>query len=125
MSDIAVRFGFVPSEDKQGKEPGMGLYNVRQSTKSQFVIPLSSAFKYADEAYLMRSSFAIAQYLEMFPDAFLINRIADTILNNLDELIKHKPAEKEEGRAFGEGKIVIDGETLGEFEAHTNGDVIK
>ena len=125
MADIAVRFGFVPTADKQGKEPGMGIYNVRQSSRSQYVIPLSSAYKYVDQAYLMRASFAIAQYLEMFPDAFLVNRIADTILSNLDELIRHRPADKEDGHAIGEGKIVIDGETIGEFEAHTNGDVIR
>ncbi len=122
MSDIAVRFGYEP--DEVGKEPAMGIYNVRQSTRSQYIIPLSSAYKYADQAYLMRASFAIAQYLQMHPDAFLINRIADTILNNLGTLIGYKPADKEEGRAFGEGKVIIEGETIGEFEAHTNGDVI-
>jgi hypothetical protein len=123
MSDIAVRFGFVP--DGEGKEPAMGLYNVRQSGQAQWAIPLSAAFKYTDQEYLMRTSFAIAQYLGMFPDAFLINRIADTILNNLDALIKQKPAGKGEGRAFGEGKMMVDGETIGEFEAYTNGDIVR
>lgn len=123
MSDIGVRFGQVPTET--GKEPAMGLYNIRQSRKSMFAIPLSCAYKYTDQAYLMRAAFAIAQYLQMFPDAFLINRIADTILSNLDTLIAQKPAEKSEGQAFGEGKLMVDGETLGEFEAYTNGDIIR
>ena len=124
MSDVAVRFGYV--EDEEGeREPAMGIYSTEHSSRSQFAIPLSSLYKYTDQPYLLRASFAIAQYLNMFPDQFLVNRIADTILNNIDTLVKYLPAEKEEGYAFGEGKVVVDGEVLGEFEALTNGDVIQ
>lgn len=124
MSDVAVRFGYV--EDEEGRrEPAMGIYSILHSSRAQFAIPLSSAYKYTDQGYLLRASFTVAQYLGMFPDQFLVNRIADTILDNMDTLVKYRPAEKEEGQAFGEAKLVVDGEVLGEFEAHTNGDIIK
>jgi len=124
MSDIAVRFGFIHDEDGD-REPAMGIYNVRNNRKAMYAIPLSSAYKYTDQAYMMRACFAISQYLQMHPDAFLINRIADTILSNLDTLIIQRPAGKEEGEVFGEGKVIVEGETIGEFEAYTNGDIVK
>jgi hypothetical protein len=125
-TDIGVRFGAVDAEDG-GKEPAMGLYNQRQQRAAMYAIPLSSAYKYADQGYLLRASFAIAQYLGMFPDRFLVDRIATTILDNLDSLIRHRPVglDLEEGSVFGEGEIRIDGEVADQFEANTNGTVTR
>ena len=125
MADVAVRFGAV-DDGKDGKEPAMGLYNPRQSTRNMYAIPLSAAHKYTDQGYLLRASFAIAQYLNMFPDQFLVNRIADTIVNNLETLVKHKPVGLDDkGEAFAEGEIRVNGERIEQFEAWTNGDVVK
>jgi len=126
MSDIGVRFGAVPTEEGE-KEPAMGLYNLRKQYDAMYAIPLSCAYKYADQGYLLRASFAIAQYLGMYPDRFLVDRIADTILNNLDSLVRHRPVGLDvgEGEVFGEGEIRVDGEVVDQFEANTNGTVTR
>ena len=43
MSDVAIRFGSVDTEN--GKEPAMGLYPTRMGRPPIFAIPLSSAYK--------------------------------------------------------------------------------
>lgn len=124
MSDITVQFGFVDDGDS-GKEPAMGIKRAVLGNTPIFAIPLSSAYKYADGEYLMKASFAIANFLGMFPDQFLINRIADLILNYLPDLIKSAPAKHEKGQAFAEGELRIDGERIEQFEAWTGGGLLK
>lgn len=124
MSDLAVRFGHLPTE--AGREPAMAIYPVRGGRRPpMFAIPLSSAYKYADPAYLMRASFGIAERLQMHPDQFLVNRIAGLILDNLDDLVKQRPAGPAPGRAFAEGELRVGGERIEQFEAHTNGVILK
>ncbi len=124
MTDIAVRFGFVDVDEKE-REPAMGLYPVRRGRPPMFAIPLSSAYKYTDAKYLAETSFKIAEMFGMHPDQFIINRIADTILSNIDALIKHvDPEEQHNGQAFAEGAVKIDGDTVQQFEAYTDGRIV-
>lgn len=80
---------------------------------------------YAEPDYLMASSFKIANFLGMFPDQFLINRIADLIMNYLPDLVKAKPIDTRKGQAFAEGEIRIDGDVIERFEAYTGGGIVK
>lgn len=127
MSDIYVRWGAVDLVDDDGrpyKEYAMGITKARMGKQPIYAIPLSSAYLYADPQYLVKASFNIAEFLGMHPDQFLINRIADLILNYLPDLIASKPTTEGEGRAFAEGSLMIDGEELQRFEAHTNGVIL-
>lgn len=126
MSDIAIRFGFVETKDSDGdlkKEPAMGLYPVRSGAIPMYAIPLSSAYKYAEPGYLLASAFGIAEFFSMFPDQFLVNRIADLILNYLPDLIRMRPAPEEEGEVNGEGVIILNGDRM-TFGTTTTGGVV-
>ena len=127
MSDISVKFGYVDLVDDDGsikKEPAMGIRQAVLGKTPIFAIPLESAWKYAEPEYLMAASFKIAEFLGMFPDAFLINRIADTILNHIPDLIKQRPFTAAEGKENGEGKIMFHGE-VEHFGVTTTGGILK
>lgn len=129
MSDIYVRWGAVDLIDEDGrtyKEPAMGITRaVFGHTAPIFAIPLSSAYVYSEPKTLVEKSFKIAEFLGMFPDQFLINRIADTIMNYLPDLLRAKPVGEQLGRAYGEGSVRIDGEEVERFEAYTGGGIVK
>lgn len=129
MSDIYIRWGAVDLQTEDGrpyKEPAMGVTKAVLGHRAPiFAIPLSSAWLYAEPEYLVSSCFRIAEYLGMFPDQFLVSRIADLILNHLPDLIKAKPITDDPGRAFAEGEIRIDGERIEQFEAYTGGGIAK
>lgn len=120
MSDIDIRFGYVNTQDSQGfdsTEPALAIVPKRLgSNLPTYAIPLSSAYKYADGEYLIKSAFNAANHLQMFPDRFLVYRIADLILIYLPDLIKMKPfAKKGSARENGEGKVLIDGDVVSHF----------
>lgn len=131
MSDIAVRFGYVPvqdSDDPHSREPAFGIYSSRfanQREKAMWAIPLSSAYKYTDSSYMMRACFAIAQFLGMQPDQFLINRISSTIEDNLTQLLLSKPAGEVDGQEYGEVELKIDDQVVSEFAVKNNGEMVK
>jgi hypothetical protein len=128
MSDVYVRWGAVDLISDEGhsyKEYAMGITRARFGKHPIFAIPLSSAWMYADSQYLVKASFKIAEFLNMHPDQFLINRIADLILGKLPDLIKSRPIGNGAGRAFAEGEVRIDGERIEQFEAYSNGDIVK
>ena len=127
MSDITIQWGYVDVDHGDGpvSEPAMGIKPARLGRVPIFAIPLSSAYRYADGAYLMKVSFRIAECLGMFPDAFLINRIADLILNYLPDLIGKRMHESVAGRECGEGKVFHDGELIEHFGVTTSGGILK
>jgi hypothetical protein len=128
-SDVTIQWGFVDLYDDDGEkttEPAMG---IRKATlggrKSIYAIPLSSAYKYADVKYLMEASFNVATFLGMSPDQFLINRIADLILNYLPDLVRKAPKEEDEGVECGEGILSVDGEIVSNFGLMSGGGIIR
>lgn len=128
MSDLYIRWGSVDMIDDEGhayKEPAMGITRAAMGKQPIFAIPLSAAYLYNEPDYVMEASFRIANFLGMFPDQFLINRIADLILNYLPDLVKSKLPGEDQGRAYGEGSLRIEGEEIERFEVHTNGGVVK
>ena len=130
MSDITSKFGYVNTYDADGQqrtEPAMGIVPVRRGQNLPvYAIPLSLAYQYADGEVLISKSFHIAQVLGFFPDRFIVNRIADLILNYLPDLIKMRPYEnKAKGKENGEGKVMIDGEVVSMFGTTTTGGILK
>lgn len=128
MSDVMIRWGSVDVEDAHGhrrKEPAMGITRAAMGKQPMFAIPLGAAWKYTDPDYLIKQAFQVASHLQMFPDRFLINRIADLIMNYLPDLVRAKPPTEEKGRAFAEGIVRIDGEEIERFEAYTGGGIEK
>jgi hypothetical protein len=127
MSDIRVVLGAVEttgSDGKPDKEMALGIKAANLKKSPMFAIPLSSAYLYADPKYLIEKSFFIAEFLGMFPDQFLVNRIADTILSYLPDLVRSKPLTDAPGKAFAEGELKIDGERIQQFEAYTGGGIL-
>jgi hypothetical protein len=128
--DITQRFGYVNTYDVDGNqrtEPAMGIIPARIGKNLPvYAIPLSLAYQYADAETLIKKSFHIAQVLGFSPDQFIVNRIADLILNYLPDLIKMRPYEnKEQGKENGEGKLMADGEVISLFGTTTTGQVLR
>lgn len=114
MSDIAHHFGYVDvtgDDGKPRKEMALGIKRAAMGKQPIFAIPLSSAWMYNEPEYMAGRCFAIADFLGMFPDAFLMKRIANLILNYLPDLVASKPYENsEQGSECGVGAIIINGE---------------
>jgi hypothetical protein len=128
MSDITFQFGFVDVVDEDGlsnKEPALGIKPAKLGRVPIFAIPISSAWAYYEPDYLMKACFDIATFLNMFPDQFLINRIADTITNNIPDLIKQKPFIAGQGKECGEGKLTLGGDQIINFGITDTGGVLK
>ena len=128
MSDVTHQFAYVNIYDENGKvtkEMALGIKNATIRGKSPvFAIPLSSAWLYNEPEYMARAVRNIAEFLGMFPDAFLMKRIANLILNYLPDLINSVPYEEQQGVEMGEGKIIINGDVQ-HFGVTTTGKVIN
>lgn len=83
--------GFIISFQWVNGEPAMCILRHFSGTKSAFVICLSSAWKYADIAYLVSQSMQAAIHFGMAGEKFAARNIADIILENLGDLVKMKP----------------------------------
>lgn len=110
------------------EEPAICFGRVRFMAKTAYVICLSSAYKFTDDDYLLKTAFKIAKQLGLEPvtqgEAI---KIADTIMQSLDALISYKPETneqikmREKQEAFGrgytaEGVLKINDEEI-EFQA--------
>lgn len=101
-------------------EPAMILFPKHRRTLSNgaFCIGLSSAYKYTDVNYLIEQSARCAEVIGFEKSKFIIKRIADTIFDNLQELIEMPPEQmvkpKEKGKVVGEMVLKVDGETVRE-----------
>lgn len=129
MSDITVKMGFVDVYNEDGKakkEMAIGIMPITlRPNPPIFAIPLSSAWLYNEPEYMARATRNIAEYLGMFPDVFLMKRIAGLILDYLPDLIGSKPFITDSiGSECGEGKM-IDGDVIEHFAITTNGSVIR
>lgn len=127
MSDITPIFGYVDVTDasgKKSKEMALGIKRAMLGKTPIFAIPLSSAWLYNEPEYMARATRNIAEFLGMFPDTFLLTRIAQLILNYLPDLIESKPFDAQKGQECGEGKLTMDGKTE-YFGITTTGRILK
>jgi len=91
--DIAVSFQWVNGE------PAMILYPKKPSGTifGAFVLPLESAFKYADSKtgaptpYCIKMANTAIEVMGLFHDRFLLHRIVDAIMEGLLDLIEMPP----------------------------------
>lgn len=88
-----VLFSYI---DQDGEPtPCMALGN--PSKRSSFIIPLGSAFKYADSesgeptSFLALASVKIAESIGLYPDKSTCFRIASAVVDNLPDLIEMPP----------------------------------
>lgn len=120
--DIAIAFHWI------NREPTMVLFPVRPNTlgATACCIPLESAFKYARSdgfptPYCIEQAAKYALLMGMYSDRFTIHRIADAILESIEDLLDMPPEpralqEKRRGRVVGEMTLKSDGKTIGEKE---------
>ncbi|MFA6039883.1 MAG: hypothetical protein WC733_00085 [Methylophilus sp.] len=108
-------------------EPAMVIWPKipRTSQNSAYCICLSSAYKYTDDEYLVQQAAICAEVIGLGVSGFSIKRIADVILNNLQDLaempLEQMVMPKEKGVAVGEMVLKLNGETIREqemLEAH-------
>lgn len=112
IGDIALSFQWVNGEQ------AMALFPVQKKTASGvYVICLSAAFRYANPDYLVRQSAEAARHMGMDETVFTVRRIADAILNGMDDLGKMPPepnwAKVIGSNSMGELSIQINGKSLG------------
>lgn len=103
-------------------EPAMVLFPARARLNAgAYVICLSSAFKYADLAYLVKQAAIAAGVMGMDETSYTINRIGTAIHDGLLDLIKMPPEpqwvkDMDKGEVFAELEIKADGKTIIERE---------
>jgi hypothetical protein len=91
--DLVVSFQWVNGE------PALILYpkNPASLNPGAFVLPLESAFKYADSKtgaptrYCIQMANKAAEVMGLFPDRFILHRIVDAIMEGLLDLIEMPP----------------------------------
>lgn len=93
--DIVTAFHHV------NEEPAMVIFPRRQRVGGgAFVVCLSSAYKYREDDYLIRMAFVAANTMGMHPDKSTVRRIADSIVEGLDDLVKMPPEAFTQKRDF-------------------------
>jgi hypothetical protein len=118
MGDIAIAFHWI------NREPTMVLFPVRPNTlgATACCIPLESAFKYANAdgyptPYCIEQAAKYALLMGMYSDRFTIHRIADAILENIEDLLDMPPEPRamreKRGRVVGEMTLKSGGKTVG------------
>ncbi len=80
--------------------------------KNAYVIGLSAAHKYLDEAYMLRQCGVIIDLFDLGFSTQRLAQIASFITDGFDELVKLAPPEKET-KIIGEGEIWVGSEKLG------------
>lgn len=128
--DIVVSFQWVNGE------PAMILYPKRPIGvgAGAFVLPIESAFKYADSKrgaptpYCIEMAAKAADVMGLFPDRFTLFRIVDAIMEGLIDLIGMPPEptglNAKETEAVGELLVKINGKTRLEGEVNANNELI-
>jgi hypothetical protein len=106
--DIAIAFHWI------NRDPSMVIFPVRPNTlgATACVIPLESAFKYAEKTgyptpYCIAQAAKFAALMGMYTDRFTIHRIADAILESIEDLLDMPPEPRahelaRRGRVIGE-----------------------
>lgn len=102
-------------------EPALIITPKLASIKGAYIIALSSAYKYTDLNYLVQQSAACAKHIGMdVSSRFVVRRISDLILDNLQDLCEMPPEQlvmpKEKGKVVGEMVMKVNGETKVEQE---------
>jgi hypothetical protein len=117
--DIAIAFHWV------NKEPAMVLFPARPNTlgATACVIPLASAHAYAQPngyptQYCIAQAAKYAALMGMYTDRFTIHRIADAILENIEDLLDMPPEPRQlererQGRVIGEVTLKSGGKQIG------------
>ena len=116
--DIAVAFHWINGE------PAMVLFPARPNTlgASAFCVALSAAFKYAlpngyPTPYCVQQAARAVALMGMFSDRFTIHRVADAILEGIEDLLDMPPeptAHRPKGRAVGEVTLTSGGRVVAE-----------
>jgi hypothetical protein len=107
--DIVVGYQYV------NDEPALVMWPARPGSQKcgAFVVCLSSAFKYVDDDYLVKQVFKACEVMGLFATKQQVYRIATAIQDNLDELVRMKPEQKEKPVSVGEGKLILpNGKTI-------------
>lgn len=110
--DIVISYQWV------NQEPAMIIWPKikRLATKGAYVIPIDSAYKYADMDYLVEAAAKAAEFIGMDESRFTIHRIATAILDGLPDLLEMPPEpnglNKLQNEQIGEAKIIVDGRTI-------------
>jgi hypothetical protein len=92
----------------------------RLATKGAYAICLSSAYKYTDMKYLIQQAGICAEFIGMDKTGFTVRRIADAILDNLQDLCEMPPEQmvktKEPEKAIGDMVLKLNGDVILEKE---------
>lgn len=130
--DVVIAYHWV------NNEPAMCLYKkgaMMVNRPGSYVIPLESAFKYADSKTGMPTPYAVqqaakaAEVMGFFPDRSTVTRIVDAILDGLIDLIEMPPEpaglNRKDTDAVGEILIKVGGKTIKEGEINAANELIS
>ena len=113
--DIVVTFDWI------NDEPAILITPKLSTIKGAYVVCLSSAHKYTNPVYLVQQSAACANHIGMDGSSrFTIHRIADAIMECLQEMVEMPPEQmarpKDKGKAVGDVVISVNGKKTVEKE---------
>lgn len=128
--DLVVAFHWL------NEEPAMFIYpkNASSMQRTAFVIPIESAFKYANAngyptPYAAQMAHKCAEVLGLFPDRFLVTRIMDVIMEGIVDLIEMPPEpvglNAQDTQAVGELLVKVDGQTRVHAEINAANELIR
>lgn len=117
VGDVVVTYQWV------NQEPAMVLFpKFKKDNAGAFVLCLSAAHNYvhsdgyADVDYLIPQSLAAARVMRMDENISTIKRIADAIVDGIDDLLKMPPEpvgmNEKKAEEIGEAIIKVDGKTI-------------
>lgn len=89
-------------------EPALVMFPKRRRSlgnQGAFIVCLSSAWKYVDDAYVIQRAKTAAEVMGMHPDRSTVVRIALALNNELPELVMMKPEPGEAPKVIGEGRL--------------------
>jgi hypothetical protein len=110
---VGIRHGVAYAYQYVNEEPALVLWNPKQPLGSgAFIIALSSAFKYADDEYLIRQSALAAQQLGFSITKYDVMNIAKVIEISIDDLVHMPPEPEEQKHILGEAEITLGGQTF-------------
>lgn len=128
--DVVASFQWVNGE------PAMCLFPLHPRTLNPgaYVLPLESAFKYADAKtggptpYAIRQAATAAEVMGFFPDKFIVTRIVDAFLGGIIDLIEMPPEptglNQKDTQAVGEMMVKVNGVTKVDGEINAANELI-
>lgn len=95
--------------DEVDERPALVIASKSKARKNAFVIPLDSAYKYTSDEYLVEQAKKVCEMMTLGTHKNTVYRIADLIMNHLEELVRMVPDVADQKRPEDDGVEIFVG----------------